>query len=403
MPIYTPDNTFMHRILNGDIEVKRVYEGDTLAWGLYEIIYHNKDENTSDYKPNRYVWGLKYNLYQLETDEFDEYLMHCDGWYEDKLFVTAIPYITKDFHKDLELFAKWRRRKYSYGGTIVWYKWEGGGGGGVGIRDEPPTPSDSTYPWDNSPFIWMPNCTWYAKWRALEAGAGSTPVVNQPEAKNWNISSNLGANWVYISGTSGWGPGDVLYFGSNNHVCFVEGDGEISESVYTEYLYDWTEIPRDSTPRATYNWMTNHWEDRCRSMSGKAGGLLKNRYWHKGSDSMWFEISTYLVGYLHYTGSWSGGGGSWDDEPYTVPKTECTDQEYPSFPNADDIKKGDTNPQGEYRPSVWSTRSGDSTWQVYYTDTSYYNYDTNQWSEWTNEATQNSKTDPSAHFLMDWD
>ena len=404
MPIYKGEDTFIERIYKGEIEMKRVYKGKDLVWGLYEVIFHDRNEQiTDDYQPKRYVWGVDYEIMPEFIDEFDTYKTHFDGWYEDKNFLVAIPAITKDFHKDLNLYAKWRQRRYFYGGTIRWWMWDDNASGGGGSSNFSPIPytggttrTDGAYPYNSdvvnelnniysaysSPAYGYPatECTWWCACRTDDAGLNAGKLSGLGNARSW---------WDRYSGDtsedpSDVSPGDIIVFryrdsstGQPGHVAFVEsrsGDSMRVSECANSTNHPWWLGVKDVSISSSIG-SGNHWAWN----DEKFLGILKNG---------------------------GGGGDKWDSEPYSVAKTQCDNQDDPGFPRADDIKRGDVSPTGEYRPSEWSTDDKDSTWQVYYTETRHFIYNDSgegSWSPWVNEATYNSKIDSGARFLIDWD
>ena len=410
MPIYEGQLPII-RIKQGETDIVEVYKGENLVWGLYQITYHNPiDSSTGGISD--YVWAYP-NYPEVIPGDYtllvpaditaaqNTYKTHCDGWYRDKSLVTYIPAITMDFHQDFELYSKWRQRRYFYGGTVRYYTWDpSGGGGSVPSISTPPRPNDSAYPWSGSAALSMPNCTWYVYYRVQNAGATAPMKKGFGTACNWIYSGQpgyreLGDGWSALEGETNFKPGDIICYdeissGDGGHVAFVEGNGSITGSW-------WTNL---SGQRATYNagglaeWILDG-----------AGSSYAYRYWHNDRSAS-SEFGGRIQGVLRYNG-WSGGGGGWDPEPWPVSKTLCPDQDNPAFPNADSIKRGETNPYGEYRPSEWSTDYNDDLWKVYYTEVRSYDYNTNNWSSWTSEVgdatqTQNSKTNPYASFLTNW-
>lgn len=150
MPIVM-DNKPIFRIKLGDINIREIRKGDELEWGLYEIIYINKGPKDVDkgfYMNNNipiYVWGYPdYNksisnktiepnnfyLYIPENASADEaktalgnaygYRSHSDGWFNDNICLLFFPAITYNFHEDLNIFCKWRQRKYCFNGTYAY-------------------------------------------------------------------------------------------------------------------------------------------------------------------------------------------------------------------------------------------------------------------------------------------
>lgn len=400
MPIYKGENTFIERIYKGEIEMKRVYKGKDLVWGLYEVIFHDRDKQiTSDYQPKRYVWGVDYEVMPEFDDEFDEYKTHFDGWYEDKTFLVAIPAITKDFHKDLNLYAKWRQRKYSYGGTVRYWTWDSSGGGGGGSVDPAISTSDanelrykgpySSYFWDNPyayPGNYMANCTTYCYGRALKAGLPAPTRVNAG-ASSWGQPSNIGDGWKFhdYTDTSSIAavvsPGDIIV--GPGHVSFVENGGYCSASWYYSNGQDYG---HRSTKQEASNWYlanSSYQFYHCVAINTEVG-------YPGGGGGHHNNITGYMT--------CSEGGGRWDDEPWGVSKTECGklpgggtassgSQDYPDFPDPNQIKRGDTNPSGEYRSSFWDI-------PIQYTDVRSWNYQNNNWTTWTQES--------NSEWLIDW-
>jgi len=145
MPIIVGDKPIF-RIKLADSNIREVEKGDTLKWGLYEITYVNSGPNTvpigfNDYEniPD-YVWGYPdyseedFYLYKPDDASATEtaYILgssnafnsHCDGWYSNRSCTTLnyIPAITRDFHRDLTLYCKWRQRRYSWNGVYGYDK-----------------------------------------------------------------------------------------------------------------------------------------------------------------------------------------------------------------------------------------------------------------------------------------
>ena len=127
-----------------NLNIREVRKGTDLTWGLYEITYVNRGPKKVDVGwgtnkniPN-YVWGYpnqsKQDFYLYVPDNATAaeakaalganygYKSHSDGWFEDNSCFTFFPAITKDFHKDLTLFCKWRQRKFCFNGTYVYEK-----------------------------------------------------------------------------------------------------------------------------------------------------------------------------------------------------------------------------------------------------------------------------------------
>lgn len=134
MPIIT-GNKPIFRIKFRDANIREVRKGNELEWGLYYIKYFNEIKTEQEGENiGEYVWG--YPDYKLEdfylyipedvpnlaetNVDMAEYRSHNDGWYSDgsgeELYY--IPAITRNFHRDLTLFCKWRQRQYRYSGTM---------------------------------------------------------------------------------------------------------------------------------------------------------------------------------------------------------------------------------------------------------------------------------------------
>lgn len=145
MPIIV-GNRPIFRIRFGEVEIREVRKGTELKWGLYKIIYINKgpkDRSTGWEKGQNipdYVWGypaqskVPFYFYEPENATAVEskealgngygYRSHSDGYFEEPECdeLCYIPAITRDFHKDLTIFCKWRQRKYTWSGTYAYEK-----------------------------------------------------------------------------------------------------------------------------------------------------------------------------------------------------------------------------------------------------------------------------------------
>ena len=149
-------NRPIFRIKFKDADIREVRKGNELQWGLYLITYTNKGPKDvivgweeGDNIPN-YVWGYPnqkkedFKLVNPEDATAAEskealgdgygYRSHAVGWYSnydcDDLYF--IPVVERDFHKDMELFCKWKQRRYLYNGVgeydkevdiFVGYEW----------------------------------------------------------------------------------------------------------------------------------------------------------------------------------------------------------------------------------------------------------------------------------------
>ena len=145
MPIIV-GNRPIFRIKFKDADIREVRRGTILKWGLYKITYINKgpkDRSVGWEKGQNipdYVWGypaqskLDFYFYEPDNATAEEsklalgdgygYKSHSDGWFTepecDELYY--IPAVTRDFHKDLSLFCKWRQRKFCFNGTYMYEK-----------------------------------------------------------------------------------------------------------------------------------------------------------------------------------------------------------------------------------------------------------------------------------------
>ena len=164
MPIIV-GNKPIFRIKFKDANIREVRKSNDLQWGLYEVTYINDGPNTtttgytSSTNVPTYVWGYpnqtskdhyiyepagldkhNFNLHVPENATAAEaqqalgdgygYKSHSDGWFDNNGCINYpsaelyyIPAITKDFHRDLDLFCKWRQRRYRYTGTYRYAKY----------------------------------------------------------------------------------------------------------------------------------------------------------------------------------------------------------------------------------------------------------------------------------------
>ena len=143
MPIIV-GNRPIFRIRFQDANIREVRKGNELKWGLYKIDYINEGPKkvgvgweSGQNIPN-YVWGYpaqsKQDFYFYEPEDVTAaeakeklgenfgYRSHSDGWFTkhecNELYY--IPAVTRNFHKDLTLFCKWRQRRYKFNGTYSW-------------------------------------------------------------------------------------------------------------------------------------------------------------------------------------------------------------------------------------------------------------------------------------------
>ena len=150
MPIaYT--NKPIFRVKLSNVNLREIRKSDDLTWGLYEMSYTNKgpkdvESGYHEYENiPTYVWGYPdYNKSikegTIEPNDFDLYIpedasavesyitlgtgygykSHSDGWFDDNACLEFFPAVTRDFHKDWDIFCKWRQRKYCFNGTYMY-------------------------------------------------------------------------------------------------------------------------------------------------------------------------------------------------------------------------------------------------------------------------------------------
>lgn len=234
MPLLQGQNQFTQRIYNGDVKIRRVFLGDTLMWGLYLITYNLAGSTQGSNPINEYVWGLANYDLPKPTWSNQQYLTKFNGWYEGNTYVQAIPAINKNLHKDLDLYAKWTQRKYTYSGTYTWTEQQQTGGGADFDPYTDTTPIDR----------WGGQCTRYCHDRTLEA-FGVACMTGYPNACNWLESGTLGEGWERIPGASPE-PGDVVVFDDSGnyagHVIFQETESIITQSNVRYPGYGWNSV-----------------------------------------------------------------------------------------------------------------------------------------------------------------
>lgn len=217
----------------------------------------------------------------------------------------------------------------------------------------------------------MPNCTWYAYYRAYEE-FGTFPVTYMSDAWNWINIPNTDGDWEAYR-DSNWVPGDVLVF-SGNHVTFVEGDGQISESVYTSaYQISGrkTRLNRSGSALDVYNEVNSHSSSPAYNIRETSiSGTLGQRFWQKtwaSSGSSWGGIGSYS-GRLHCSRGGGGGHDPDDPQPTTGWVLENSRYHVATFDNITVCSNRDTNLQN----------SGDQDWPctpgVYSQDAEDYDY-----------------------------
>lgn len=241
MPIYK-NKEFQERIELGGIEIKRVYLGKVLQYGLYELIYHNLD---GEYKPkkdlgelSRYAWGKDRVLPPQQgnldfEDFFSTYRTHFYNWNSDKSCTSKKLKIDKEDHKNFDLCAKWAQKKFAYSGDWHYYTtehhsgwdippngWAMGGGPDV----QEPEDEYGIYQWASS---WKGECTWWVDAR-----------INKLKGNNriWNAWSWMHSDFEKTEDTSVWKAGWVACWWSDNwardsetyadetHVAFIEDE-----------------------------------------------------------------------------------------------------------------------------------------------------------------------------------
>ena len=106
MPLLQNQDTFTMRIQLGEVEIRRVYLGENLMWGLYSVTYHLAGGTQGSNPITEYVWGVAKLDLPVPTWAGQQYYTKFNGWYEGNTYVTAVPAIELNFQKDLELYAK---------------------------------------------------------------------------------------------------------------------------------------------------------------------------------------------------------------------------------------------------------------------------------------------------------
>jgi len=257
MPVYK-DNNFIHRIKFGNEEIRRVYKGNELQYGLYDVLYKYGSELpesvTLENAISKYVWGLEYPLPNEEGVEYrgkimkltfnklsapENYLYHWYGWYlynksGNKEYIENIG---KDFHKNLNLFSHWSQKDFRYSGIYHYQTWEPGfevideWPGSPGGYDKPDE-SNEYYDWSvykdwRSKYSRPTFCTWYVNGRTGEVSGGHfAPTGAQSvywDANRWLEEAAAAGEEVHYVG-DGYIPkaGDVAVFGGERHVMFIE-------------------------------------------------------------------------------------------------------------------------------------------------------------------------------------
>ena len=131
MPIYK-GNEFIERVYKGSECLRRVYKGNELTYGLYDITYNDRGNlyEPSNNEITEYAWGIQRDIAPANgntdfNDVFEDYRSHWFGWYDDANYLDKRPQIEDQFivepddHKDLDLFAKWKQKKFSYSITYT--------------------------------------------------------------------------------------------------------------------------------------------------------------------------------------------------------------------------------------------------------------------------------------------
>lgn len=438
MPILH-NNSPLFRIKFKDANIREVRRGNELEWGLYHIEYNQgipvwMDETNI----TEYVWGypdLKKEDYTLhEPTGYDlsggyfasdigsilgydyEFKTKSQGWFGEKEYLTYIPAITRDFHKDFNLFCKWKQRRYRYTGL---YKYA------YVIEDTWPSRSDgagvenidyytsSTYvgsTWagvDNC----LPNCTAWVQGRVCEVSSGNLkygdgPVIGSPGTY---VSTARPRGWLSVINTSRWHESEIPVKGGvvvwDGHVAFIEStDGTLSGSVLSGSYYTNVDHTSSMTHERSYygytsasNWMNHYvntwgydyrWYNNYNTFSQGAllGYIAPNEaYWQTGEKVEYQQ--EYRSGSAARTWECGRGGDSTDgtqDNP--LPSTAIST----------------------------SQRRVDQRWDplVCITDCrySYYDGDELKWTNWTEETRADNSDirfddipmDGYNGWLLDW-
>lgn len=323
MPIQF-NGTALPRIKLGNEQVYRVYKGNELVWGLYNLTY-NVGPGSVEQNPKTFVWGIGVSSLPTPTCTGATF----DGWYLDSSLSESTIGISKNIHKDTNIYAKFIRQKTQY---KVHYKVDEGhdvsdGGGSFSPRTS--APDVYSYPY-NYRGAYTFQCAWYSYCRSAEISGeypwngyhlgGARSYYYWPWDKSqdrWDV--RLGAVAAY--GDAYWSGGEL--YSSNPHTAVVEGiDGS------TVWLSDYNHMGDESF----------HYYSR--SLSETTSKL--------------FGINTWYGWCYNKTG---GGGGSHHVENWVNYETDWQDDE--SYPNGEKV-------------SV-------ETRVVY----SYWNYNTSNWTEWS--------------------
>ena len=365
MPIMQEQNVFTQRIYHGDVEIKRVYLGDDLMWGLYNITYHLANGTQPSGVINEYVWGIADIDLPKPTWQGQSFFTKFNGWWEGNTYVTAVPAITKDLHEDLELYAKWTQRKYTYSGTYTYSEqvWVGGGGAGFdpytlygfghyhdGWKTNTGLPENDeisaiglaayngTLPNFNSAYGAGGGCTWWASGRSVMVGG-----------KSWSGGGNA-ANWFGTFGGVSSGEASASDFEAGDLLDFSDGAGHV---LFIEDISGDTMYVSESAAGSNNKWVL------LMSPQSISRLISTKRHWFWGEP--WLGILKNNV---------SGGGGHWETKTYNVNISETDsgiNQKSPQRPSA---------PKGS-----WSQFNE-------YTYERNYHYDTNGSGEWREDWNQ---------------
>lgn len=230
MPIKFSSTIDVPRIKFGQSteNIRRAYLGQTLVYGLYDVHYYDRSY-IDTYSPKLYAWGYKPEAVEFPKPQdwstyFDTHWTHWGdddgehGWYEDNTLTIQKDKIDIDDHRDLDMYARWRQRRYAYKGVVAYdvYRYVPPGPGPGPGGDFPYT--------DTTPKImYTGQCTQYCYSRSSEVFGSACVNSSYGNASTWLSSINTAEGWYNASGSSPR-PGDVVVYsdGGAGHVLFIE-------------------------------------------------------------------------------------------------------------------------------------------------------------------------------------